>query len=303
MPSVDVLSHIATFNATSSLASSIPTSSVAPTTLSWSVSGSAEGSGGADTPFTTQLAALLSGVSQQQVGTSERISIGPGLPTIPRKLLEKMHHWEYIDLAELLPQTSAHDAATPEVDPHRFVLFPGCEFIKPKKCNIESITEWVKAFAIYTAAMGKKFPEAVPEMLAYQLVIVNASEQYDGIYWRCYDTHYRVNAAATGNRQWSHLDIDLYTRFFTGRAKTVASCAFCDSTSHNAEQCPLKPLRSKSAKRPPAGPAPSRKRKWPGDVCFGYNASGDCAYKAACRFRHVCGTCGGKHPAKSCSKE
>ena len=89
MPSADVLSHIATFDATSSLASSIPTSSAAPTTLSWSVSGSAQGSGGADTPFTTQLAALLSGVSQQQVGTSERISIGPGLPTIPRKLLDE----------------------------------------------------------------------------------------------------------------------------------------------------------------------------------------------------------------------
>ena len=78
-----------------------------------------------------------------------------------------------------------------------------------KKRNIEAITELVKAFAIYAAAIGKKFPEAVSKMLAYQLVIVNASEQYDAIYWRCYNTHYRVNAAATGNRQWSHLDIDL----------------------------------------------------------------------------------------------
>ena len=156
----------------------------------------------------------------------------------------------------MLPQTSAHDAATPEVDPHRFVLFPGCEFIKPRKRNIEAITEWVKAFAIYMAAMGKKFPEAVSEMLEYQLVIANASEQYDGIYWRCYDTHYRVNTAATGNRQWSHLDIDLYTQFFTGRAKTVASCEFCDSTSHNTEQCPLKSLRTKSAKCPASGPLP-----------------------------------------------
>ena len=77
------------------------------------------------------------------------------------------------------------------------MLFFGCEFIKPKKRNIKAITEWVKAFAIYTSAMGKKFPEAVSKMLAYQLVIVNASEQYDGMYRRCYDTHYRVNAAAT----------------------------------------------------------------------------------------------------------
>ena len=118
----------------------------------------------------------------------------------------------------------------------------------------------------------------------------------------CYDTHYRVNAAATGNRQWSHLDIDLYTRPFMGRAKTVASCEFCDSTFHSIEQCPLKSLRTKLARRPASGPVPSRKCKWSGDVCFGYNASGDSSYKAACKFCHVCGTCGGKHPAKSCSK-
>ena len=38
----------------------------------------------------------------------------------------------------------------------RFVLFPDHEFIKPEKHNTEAITEWVKAFAIYTVAMGKK---------------------------------------------------------------------------------------------------------------------------------------------------
>ena len=70
MPSAELLSHISTFDATSSLASSAPSSIAAPTTLSWSVSGSVQGSSGADTSFTTQLAALLSGVSQQQAGAS-----------------------------------------------------------------------------------------------------------------------------------------------------------------------------------------------------------------------------------------
>ena len=48
----------------------------------------------------------------------------------------------------------------------------------------------------------------------------------------------------------------------------------------STDQCPLKPQRLKLAKRPGGGPvSASRKRKWPGDVCFGYNASGDCSYK------------------------
>ncbi len=91
-------------------------------------------------------------------------------------------------LAKLLPQSSAHDAATPEVGPHRFVLFPGCEFIKPKKRQISTINDWVKAFTVYMTATASKHPGAVTEMLAYQLAIVWASEQYGGLYWRAYDT-------------------------------------------------------------------------------------------------------------------
>ena len=214
LPAAELLSHIPSFSVSQPIAPIVPStplpSEVAPTTLVWSVSSSAPV--GAEPSLAGQLAALLQRVSQPEASARDRVTIGPGLPTIPCKLLDKMHRWEYIDLAE----PSAHDATTPEVDPHRFVLFPGCEFIKPKKHSIESISQWVKAFAIYTAAMGNRFVEAIPEMLAYMLVIVNASEQYDGLYWRTYDTHFRVNAAATGNRQWSRLDIDLYTRFLLG---------------------------------------------------------------------------------------
>ena len=195
LPAAEQISHIPSFgeSAPGAPPSGVPATVTATlpaivATLSWAVAG--QPLVGAEVSFANQLAALLKGAVQQQPSGRDRASIGPGLPTLPRKLLDKMHRWEFIELAELLPQTSAYDAATLEVDPHRFVLFPGCEFIKPKKRNIESITEWVKAFCIYTAAMGNRFPEAIPEMLAYLLVIVNASEQYDGLYWRSCDTHY-----------------------------------------------------------------------------------------------------------------
>ena len=42
--------------------------------------------------------------------------------------------------------------STPKVDSHHFELLLGCEFLKPKKHNMEAITKWV-AIAIYTAAM------------------------------------------------------------------------------------------------------------------------------------------------------
>ncbi len=298
LPSPSLLAHVASLAASATGATPPSTATpVAPASFSWSVAPAGSG----ENTLSSQLAQLLQAGASEQA-CQQRVVIGPGMPAVPRKLYDRMVRWEYVELAELLPQSSAHDAATPEVDPHRFVLFPGCEFIKPKKRQINTINDWVKAFTVYMAAMASKHPEAVTEMLAYQLAIVRASEQYDGLYWRAYDTHFRVNAAASGNRQWSRLDTDLYTRFFTGRAKALASCSFCDSTAHEEARCPQKP---KLGKRPAASGSGvgARKRKWPGDVCYAYNTSGDCSFKAACKFRHACGSCGGKHPAKSCGKD
>ena len=68
---------------------------------------------GAEVSLANQLAALLKGAVQQQPSGHDRASIGPGLTTLPRKLFDKMHQWEFIESAELLPQTSAHDTDTP----------------------------------------------------------------------------------------------------------------------------------------------------------------------------------------------
>ena len=57
-----------------------------------------------------------------------------------------------------------------------------------------------------------------------------AAQQYNGLRYRAYDTHFWVAATATGNREWSKVDVDLYTRLFTGRAKSVACCHVCDNT-------------------------------------------------------------------------
>ena len=200
--------------------------------------------------------------------------IGPGLPTIPKPLLDKIWRWEYIDIAELPPASSgAQDATLLDSPPPRFTLFPGCEFIRPKRRQILTISDWVQGFTIYIAALSKRHPSATLELLAYQLTIIKASQQYDGLFWRAYDTHYRVNAAATGNKTWSRLDTDLYTRFFTGRAKQVTLCSICDSTGHTAPDCPRR-TRKRDPKSLTIPATPKRRRQWPADVCAEFNTRG-----------------------------
>ena len=114
-----------------------------------------------------------------------------------------------------------------------------------------------------------------------QLTIIKAAQQYDGLQWRAYDTHFRVAAAATGNREWSKVDVDLYTRFFTGRAKAVACCHVCDSTQHLAANCPVKKRELSSQS------CPKRRHTYASDVCPLFNSSRVCSFGPRCSFRRV----------------
>lgn len=256
-----------------------------------------------DTPSPLALVlGSLAGGQALSATTTERVLIGVGLPTIPKALLEKIQRWEFTDLVDLLPAPSTYDAVANSSPQAQFVLFPGCELARPKRRQILSIVEWVQAFTVYTAAIVQKFPAAVNELLAYQLTIIKSAQQYDGLQWRAYDTHFRISAAATGNRQWSRLDTDLYTRFFTGRAKLVSACSLCDSTTHSASDCPKKSRKRDQGGNFKSSPLPSAKRrKWPADVCAEFNTRGSCAFGARCKFRHACGVCSSDHPAKSCT--
>ena len=66
------------------------------------------------------------------------------------------------------------------------------------------------------AAITKKCHTAVNKLLAYQLIIFKASQQYNGLQWQAYNFNFHISAATTGNKRWSHLDTDLYTVFLLG---------------------------------------------------------------------------------------
>ena len=124
------------------------------------------------------LSSLVPGSAPQARG--DRLPLGPGLPTVPKALMEKIQRWEFIDLAELLPSCNIHEASASQ-QVARFSLFTGCEFVRPKRKQIEDILDWVQAFTIYTAAIVQKHPETIAELLSYQLTIIKAAQQYDGL--------------------------------------------------------------------------------------------------------------------------
>jgi hypothetical protein len=220
------------------------------------------------------------------------VFIANGLPTVPKSLLERIQKWEYVDLAHLLPAQSLHD----QVSETRamFTLFPGCELVRPKKRQIQSIMEWVNTFTVFTAAVALKDPAQVVEFLAYQLT--KAAQSYNGLQWRAYDTHFRV-ANAPGNKARSKLDIDLYTRYFTGRARTVLCCTVCDSSQNTAANFPS---GRKDSSKPAALLPTKQQRSWNPDVCQLFNTT-LCPFGQKYKYKHTCGECGGSHYARAWS--
>ena len=65
-------------------------------------------------------------------------------------------------------------------------------------------------------------PEVEPELVAYQILILGASQDLEGLARVTYDATFRRQAAATGNKlkQWSCVNPSLHSICFTGGSKT-----------------------------------------------------------------------------------
>ena len=142
-----------------------------------------ESSGSSATSF-NQLALLTNMLSGQSAHT-EWVFIASGITTVPKKLIAQMHGFKYIELADLLPPQDVHEGLVPETHTQRYSFFPGWELVRPKRCQITDIVDWVCAYSTYMACMAQRAPQFIPEMIAHLLTVVRASKEYEGLYWRC----------------------------------------------------------------------------------------------------------------------
>ena len=73
------------------------------------------------------------------------VSIGTGLPPVPKKLVTRIQAGEYIDMAELLPDRLGISAGPVAKDDK--------QSSKPKRRQVTNILEWIQCFGIYSAVL------------------------------------------------------------------------------------------------------------------------------------------------------
>ncbi len=156
----------------------------------------------------------------------------PDIPTIPPKLLDTILSWQYTDLSELLPDQLRSSSSTTD---QQIVLFPqrSWESQKKRKRQIIDIATWVQLYSTYILILSSRHPQALPELIAYQLFIVKAAKKFRYPSWLYYDTEYQKWAAATHCQEWSTINTQLYSLAFTEQGNPVSWCPICQVDGGN----------------------------------------------------------------------
>ena len=177
------------------------------------------------------------------------------------------------------------------------------------KKRVQDIKVWLQCYALYVGVKAQTNPKLIPELMAYQISIFRASQEYEGAAWAAYDAAYRRQAAATGHQAWSKINPSLYTIIlcFTGRARKVLRCETCLSATHKSENCSLagdqdldttkrmRAVESAVVAFSATSYLEVNRSQRSLEVCHFFNEK-QCRFRN-CKYRHVCNICKGQHAA------
>ena len=80
----------------------------------------------------------------------------------------------------------------------------------------------------------------MPDLLAYQALIIQAQLEYQGDSWLGYDRTFRLRAISQPDLKWSCVDPTFWSLAFSSKGK-VDRCRHCFSIAHTSSECGWSP--------------------------------------------------------------
>ena len=188
------------------------------------------------------------------------LTVGSAIPPVPPELIKKIEDGKFIEMADLVPSHLGFEEITRS---------------KPRQQSVTNISEWLQAFA-------KKQHQRVPDLMRYQILMLEISNEYQNNCWLAYDRRFRQLAATQPSWKWSNTDSTLWSLAFTGRAK-ASCCKHCFSLFHHSSHCEFAPAYSSSHAQASA--------RWR-FICRQWNEhpAQRCTFPN-CSYKHVCYNC------------
>ena len=162
---------------------------------------------------------------------------------------------------------------------------------KQKRQAISSISEWLQAFAVYVAVICKKQPDRFPDLMGYQVLMLEASNEYKNNCWLAYDRRFCQQAASDPHCKWSNINITLWNLAFTSQA-IANRYRHCFSLFHSSRECELAPDLATITPEPHYTRPPHSTQHRRRLICQQWNVqrTQNCSYPN-CHFEHVCYFC------------
>ena len=92
--------------------------------------------------------------SEPAKASHQLMPTGPGLPALPKKVVERIHAGEYIDFSELPPAKGKVRPLHQGLD-GQVILVQAQDLLQSKKL-IQDLPTWVQCFAVYVAVVVQK---------------------------------------------------------------------------------------------------------------------------------------------------
>lgn len=247
-------------------------------------------------------------LEQYSQATQPLAAVGPGLPAVSKRLMEKIRANEYVDFAELPPAKGKSRPISQALDGQVLVV-QAADLLQTRKV-IPDFATWSQCFALYAAILAPQQPTRIAEFMAYQSIIAKASKQYKWPAWVVYDQNFRQEAAGDLLQSWAKVDPSIYALCFTGQAASLENwCTRCQCLDHSTANCPAQPSRKRSWAAATSSPvtqyrAGLGRQSQEQQICIKFNKfDGDCRFGRQCKFMHVCSACREPHPMSRCKKK
>ena len=130
-------------------------------------------------------------------------------------------------MCHLLPELGITPRSEEELTSQRLARSKGCK-------QTQEIHVWLQCFALYVAVIAVKCPAQVPELMAYMIQIIRASQEYEVLAQFTYNEAYRRQAAVTQHKEWSKINPLIFSVCFTRRARRGQRCESCLSASNGS---------------------------------------------------------------------
>lgn len=219
------------------------------------------------TSGTSDSPSLCNPLCASSVKTAVNLTLG-----IDQKLRNKIHSGKYIKFSSLVKTVETDCEGRNNY--HTVEKDGQLVFVKATdKPTVNSLLKWMECFHIFVAIYSEKFPQEVPNLMAYAHIIQNLSRSSGDKAAITYDERFRL---------WRQQDPD--------------SCPWQHKNLELFQEAMVQGLEFKSkSKTQPFRPAQAKHR-----YCFAYNNTGSCPRGSSCPHPHVCQYCAAKHHRKQC---